>query len=206
MKNIIESVKDCAFVKRGSEENGHDCWGKTEWSYYKYVDINNKKHIVSDGWYIEHDGKNVLKIHYSILENQHENSIVSEFIPYNEAFDLKELGFDEPCLGKYSYNDIDGPRLWWPMGGYCNRQMEDGDITAPLYSQAFKYIREKYDLNASVDKSLRGYFAYIQARSKTSSLYNNTWINTDENPLSYEEAQLASLQKLIEIAQNEKIN
>ena len=27
-----------------------------------------------------------------------------EFIPYDQALALKELGFDEPCFGYYNYN------------------------------------------------------------------------------------------------------
>lgn len=66
-----------------------------------------------------------------------------DFVPYEQALALKELGFDEPCLGKFYYNHLE-------IGGNWRNDdfKEDPDIfiSAPLYQQAFKWFREKYDL------------------------------------------------------------
>lgn len=63
-----------------------------------------------------------------------------EFIPYEQALALKELGFDEPC---FSY--------------YYNRELSFGARTsygevleAPTFSQAFRWFREKYGIFSSV--------------------------------------------------------
>jgi hypothetical protein len=66
-----------------------------------------------------------------------------EFIPYDLALALKELGFDEPCL---AFKDFD-------------HSLEIGDITKnsswsseiisiPLYQQAFDWFLKKYNMFA----------------------------------------------------------
>ena len=75
-----------------------------------------------------------------------------EFIPYTEALALKELGFDEPCFG-----------IWMERGDkhdviYVAKQEDawmaeqNEGILAPLYQQAFRWFREKYDLHVQIRK------------------------------------------------------
>jgi len=108
-----------------------------------------------------------------------------DFIPYEQALKLKELGFDEPCLGKFYYNHLE-------IGGnWSNADFkEDPDvfISAPLYQQVFRWFREKYGIHITPNK-----------------FDTTTWIadwGYWESPVyySYEEAELACLMKLIEIA------
>ena len=68
------------------------------------------------------------------------SNIMKDFVPYEQALALKELGFDEYCLA-----------LITPNGNLESIDMEDwekvsGTILAPLYQQAFRWFREKYDL------------------------------------------------------------
>lgn len=65
------------------------------------------------------------------------------FVPYKESLELKKLGFDEPCFGKFYYNQLEIGSVWTN-----NDFKEDPDIfiSAPLYQQAFRWFREKYDL------------------------------------------------------------
>jgi hypothetical protein len=107
-----------------------------------------------------------------------------EFIPYQQALALKELGFNEPCFGKFYYNHLE-------IGGnWSNADFkEDPDvfISAPLYQQAFRWFREKYGIHITPKK-----------------FDTTTWIadwGYWESPVyySYEEAELACLIKLIEI-------
>jgi hypothetical protein len=69
-----------------------------------------------------------------------------EFIPYDLALRMKQLGFDEPCFGYYNYN-----------GTYLfdyKPKTDDKNLTkAPLYQQAFRWFREKHGLNHSIMKS-----------------------------------------------------
>ena len=77
-----------------------------------------------------------------------------EFINYEEALALKELGFDESCF-TYWVNDgvnitfaTTHNRSGWSMIGFKNNQMikKAGLCTAPLYQQAFRWFRDKYGL------------------------------------------------------------
>ena len=112
----------------------------------------------------------------------------NEFIPYEEALALKELGFDEKCIGMYYHKD--GFKM---LGGdfYYKKPFKFSEVhrpqphwaSAPLYQQAFRWIREKYsDLNPT-----RNLLLILDKTAQT------------DNPMSYEEAELACLRKLIEI-------
>jgi hypothetical protein len=118
-----------------------------------------------------------------------------EFVPYELALRMKQLGFDEPCLG--FYNKEDRPNL-----GYCTNSFQDDTTleikcTAPLYQQAFRWFREKYQLQSEIfwitDMNC---FWYKTGKFKYSSrdLSKNDY-------KTYEEAELACLEKLIEIVE-----
>ena len=78
--------------------------------------------------------------------------IEKEFIPYEQALDLKKLGFDEPCFATYnsdkkvnrnpSHNmedlPIEGQPYYWN-----NSKIYKSCITAPLYQQAFRWLYQK---------------------------------------------------------------
>lgn len=101
-----------------------------------------------------------------------------EFIPYEQALELKELGFDIPSVSGYSYPDSDNLLT-----------------QAILYQQAFRWFREKHDLQASNIMHSNGkYDTGITRYKGTQSVWGNGPIYD-----TYEEAELACLNKLIEI-------
>jgi hypothetical protein len=102
-----------------------------------------------------------------------------EFVPYELALELKQLGFDEPCMASKNMNN------------------DKGLIQLPLYQQAFRWFREKYsDLDFGVSKIHNGTNNYHYHINLTWEFFEGT----------YEEAELACLTKLIEIVeqQNQK--
>jgi hypothetical protein len=126
-----------------------------------------------------------------------------EFVPCEQAVELKELGFDEPCFGYYKPNGeldyIENHILKdFP---YLAKNSEWQDLAAaPTFSQAFRWFREKY-----------GYFTSpTESDDDTSKKYD--WLitkNLGDGKMfikligyknSYEEAELECLKKLIEIA------
>ena len=113
----------------------------------------------------------------------------NEFIPYEQALALKELGFDEPCLGYYNID----PQLKTPAFNMVKPFEHEWCLPAPLYQQAFRWFREKYKLDNWVycSDENKGYFAIIVSHRKL-VIYN-------EIKNTYEEAELACLKKLIEI-------
>ena len=72
-----------------------------------------------------------------------------EFVSYEIALELKQLGFDESCIGKFYYNQLEIGGIWTN-----NDFKEDPDIfiSAPLYQQVFRWFREKYGVHASPEK------------------------------------------------------
>jgi hypothetical protein len=119
-----------------------------------------------------------------------------DFIPYEQALALKELGFDEPCFG-----------IWMERGDrhdviYVAKQedawmaKQNDGILAPLYQQAFRWFREKYQLH----NGIYPYYDEYEFQIKDFRLPTNTPING--GLMKYEEAELACLIKLIEIVKN----
>ena len=93
-----------------------------------------------------------------------------EFVPYEQALALKELGFDEPCFGYYKDGRISGVSKWdrkdWEFHILTNKEITNLTseiILAPTFSQAFRFFREKYNISYSIDwmsRSLESYNGY----------------------------------------------
>ena len=111
-----------------------------------------------------------------------------EFIPYEQALALKELGFDENCFGYYFEKEL-------LMAILFKNNLKFGDkvVQAPLYSQAFRWFREKYRLH----NGIYPYYDKYEFQIKDFRLPTNTPING--GLMKYEEAELTCLIKLIEI-------
>ena len=104
----------------------------------------------------------------------------NEFVPYELAVKLKELGFDEEGFGMYNEN---GEVL--PFKPYTS------ESKAILFQQAFRWFREKEFLIDVTSLNSNEYEFYIQwsfAYSVLSDIYK-----------TYEEAELACIDKLIEL-------
>lgn len=67
-----------------------------------------------------------------------------EFVPYDIAFALKGLGFDETCLARYIHEKLE-------LGKANNLPSVFYVSLAPLYQQAFRWFREKYHLNGLIN-------------------------------------------------------
>jgi hypothetical protein len=129
-----------------------------------------------------------------------------EFVDYSIALALKELGFDEPCLGLFSiieHDDIEiGDFYFGPS--YATRATEGRSILAPTFSQAFRWFREKYHIH--------GEPFYKGGLTKQTSWYDYKIYSTidwiDNNPKEqwkiYEEAELECLKKLISIVKEKQ--
>jgi hypothetical protein len=116
-----------------------------------------------------------------------------EFVPYEESVALEELGFNEPCFAGYSI-------LTEKIEFYSKPLLTRDSFTvdAPTYSQAFRWFREKYNINAVISwrDDLLNYDISLTEMKK------NGYFHYKENFKTYEEAELACLKKLIEIVKN----
>ena len=158
-----------------------------------------------------------------------------EFIPYQEALALKEIGFNEPCFGYY-YTDNESnykehnydyrrdfviDAFQTKDGTYdsfvVNKKEREDYVATPTYSQAFRWFREKHDLKI--------YFAYWNGfnieitEAEDMGAYQYECYVIPQNGMSimvrgeegnvyfknYEEAELACLRALIRRARESTI-
>ena len=130
------------------------------------------------------------------MEEVKKQGTESLFVPYKIALILKELGFDEPCFGFYdlSYKC----RLAFTSDQNFYEQQK---CSAPTFSQAFRFFREKYGLHYIICKNIQmdgyGYREVILIPYMEEN--KNTIFKT------YEEAELECLVKLIEIAKEQNV-
>jgi len=120
-----------------------------------------------------------------------------DFTLYPEAFELKQLGFDEPCLGYYFY---DGSFKEWTLN--IDNKSDEYTITiqAPTYSQAFRWFRENHNLHAWIINAEDNHNVF-KPFFRGDNIYDQHLVDFYD---SYEEAELACLRELIEIVKNGK--
>jgi len=86
------------------------------------------------------------------MEEVKKQGMESLFVLYEIALALKELGFDEPCLGYYDKTQT------FHLCSFQNMN-DKGFVSAPLYQQAFRWFREKYDLHLLPSKNVNKWWA-----------------------------------------------
>jgi len=119
-----------------------------------------------------------------------------EFIPYEQALDLKELGFDGTNCMRFYNAEL----------SLENTFLYSGNVGAPLYQQAFRWFREKHGICTWIQRLYTDdhvpYYRYSCEKSiESPPNYNRTWVTLKEH-ITYEEAELACLNKLIETVKN----
>jgi hypothetical protein len=122
--------------------------------------------------------------------------MTKEFVPFELAVKLKQIGFDEPCLDFYD----DNQELFY---NHENKEkIHIGDsVKAPLFQQAFRWFRENYRLSVFIQDWLDDYDGEIVEWTigEDRIIYEIT-NRTD----TYEEAELACLDKLIELVESKQ--
>ena len=122
-----------------------------------------------------------------------------EFGTYELALRMKALGFDEECLKIWEktmlFTTLVNPEEF-------KRVVSERYTKAPTFSQAFRWFREKYELHSFIDckwKNLGWEFELVDlSKMETISSIDRY------NYKTFEEAELACLEKLIEIAEQYK--
>jgi hypothetical protein len=124
-----------------------------------------------------------------------------EFIPYEQALALKELGFDKSCLAQYKKYDVGEATL--DIGFSKNEIISKFDnlvlfCSTPLYQQVFRWFREKYNIHCEtfhnpgvLDNPWSFSFYFMKMRGRNTNVFHGYE--------TYEEAELECLKKLIEI-------
>jgi hypothetical protein len=127
--------------------------------------------------------------------------MTKEFVPYELAVKLEELGFDEQWFGYYlCKNSAFGVRLEITTNWIDLLPYDSSSCKAPTFSQAFRWFREKHEVVGIVKFGTNEF---------TFNIYNSDGIGllTKESLAfngTYEEAERACLEKLIEIVEQIK--
>jgi hypothetical protein len=150
-----------------------------------------------------------------------------EFVPHKLSVKLKELGFEDDCMAYYSISlteveheedGTSGP-FGWKQGEVTfekrffvnNYKGIDGsnenwlESAAPLYQQAFRWFREKYFIHG--EPKYKGGLTKETAWYDYIIISNIDWNDSkikNKQYKTYEEAELACLEKLIEIIEGVK--
>ena len=125
----------------------------------------------------------------------------NEFVSYEIALALKELGFKEDCFAMYrkirSKTDESNEVSLHFFVKF--NMIEDGDAKAALYQQAFRFFREKYRLEGAI------YRLNFKWASQVFNIETSTYCFKHELFETYEEAEINSLQKMIKIVKNKSV-
>ncbi len=111
-----------------------------------------------------------------------------EFVTYPLALRMKALGFDEPCLKSYTKD-----------GDFVTKMWQEVECDAPLFQQAFRWFDYSTEFSGFIVPSPEeGLFTWwIQNYIEPQLSYESK-----ESYLTREEAELACIEKLIEIVES----
>jgi hypothetical protein len=117
-----------------------------------------------------------------------------EFVPYYIALSMNKLGFDEVCLALYNGEVLTLNSYHTNSDFKTHNRFHELKITAPTYSQAFRWFREEYELDSFVRKIIgvdgERLYCYEVFKKVLSDSFK-----------TYQEAQDACIRKLIEIVE-----
>ncbi len=124
-----------------------------------------------------------------------------EFIPYEQALELKKLGFDESCFAIYKNNNHE---LQLMPTSLVRPRTPHTD--APTFSQAFSWFREKHGIISFIDYTYYDGMHYGFKWVKPNGDYGEDWKDNDDDCKgwdTYEEAEVACLRELIELVKTQ---
>lgn len=126
----------------------------------------------------------------------------NQFVPYELSLQLKELGFDEPCLYAYDKNEMlyCGSNQNGTLFCILNSNLSTQYAT-PLWQQSFDWFRIKYNLFGFTKPFGEKLYDYrIYSNDEGEHLWGSFEYDT------FEASQTACLQKLIEICKKKNLN
>lgn len=119
--------------------------------------------------------------------------MTEQFVPFELAVKLKELGFDELCLSRW---DGGGFKMLPAYDPLRNSEIKEVWFCAlPLWQQAFDWFREKHNLTSWIYQS-------NDSKYHSAILIEARYLNGNLMFKTYEEARLACLQELIKIVES----
>jgi hypothetical protein len=127
-----------------------------------------------------------------------------EFVSYNIAVRLKELGFNEPCFGRWWFradmHKLNEEELEIIRSNYF--ELPEHYILAPTFSQAFRWFREKHNIDGLLHKTAEGSYYFWITECEYENYNHYKYYNQMVYFNTYEEAELACLENLIELVES----
>lgn len=125
-----------------------------------------------------------------------------QFVTYEIALAMKELGFDEPCFGYFEGKN--NHRIWFEMSNNGVGSIPVDDVLSPLWSQCIDWFREKHKIFIEIrfaDKALTEYeFVVFQTWGEYVNNITDKIMGGDDRPTyTYEEAREKAILKAIEL-------
>jgi hypothetical protein len=142
----------------------------------------------------------------------------TQFIPYEQALALKELGFDEPCFGCYEMIEIRDYKKGLKINkafvlntiNGCVKYDGIGQTPSPKYHQVFRFFKAKYNLDCIVTTNYERFKIKIikifesKTYPKKNQSFPTIYDDNFENKFTcIEEVDLELIKKLIQIVKNE---
>ena len=132
-------------------------------------------------------------------------TIQEQFVSYEIALAMKELGFNEPCLGYYR-NDSKSLFI-----GEDSRVQKDS-VQAPLLQQCIDWFRGKYGLHIEIeltDSTIHGYYFEYTIKDSINREYCDEDFTDQARPIYcndkyciYQEAREQAILKCIELCKS----
>ena len=120
-----------------------------------------------------------------------------EFISYEQAVALKELGFDERCFTRYYESGKLADSLSYLHHNHF------GQVNAPTYQQAFRWFRENHNLYVDIFVDDNKTFGFMITHFTSEGRVDSP---VKYNHITYEESEQACLDRLVEIVKNKYEN
>ena len=113
------------------------------------------------------------------------------FLTYEQSLAVKELGFDEHCFGSWENKYSENPTYAHSISlFYKNSNHPIGNVTTPLKSQFFKWVREKYKISFVIT---------CHSEQGNSWAYHIPNDGGERNFETYEQAEYACINNIIEL-------
>lgn len=143
-----------------------------------------------------------------------------QFVTYEIALKLKELGFDEECLCTYGIenksfqrnpsNNMAGEEIEEPYT-WKNSLIHQSVMTAPLWQQTIDFFREKFGINICINcvnwrqgNQFEGSLSKVTTQEMLDNNDFSKYIHLTDLYATYEEAREQAILKAIELCQKEK--
>lgn len=114
-----------------------------------------------------------------------------EFVTYEQAIELKQLGFNEQCIAYYCDGNLNIIE--------CVNQ-EDEKVLAPLYQQVFRWFRNDYNFHHYIEPiHMNGKVRYEYCVVNSS---NDEKEFNEDVAYTYEDAEIECLKQFINLIKN----